>query len=161
MFKELVFSGHNVLISNQDLKFIQSLDCFISYSNGVPYLMTKIDGFLERIHILISKNSGIYNKDLVIDHINQNSLDNRRDNLRSITQHQNTMRKGHSKNNTSGYRGVVFDKRTNKWMSKIKYNYKDIYLGRYNTKEEAACIYNTNAIKYFGEFAVLNEVGHD
>lgn len=74
-------------------------------------------------------------------------------NLRDITHQQNMCNRGKNKNNTTGYKGVSKHS-SGKYQGKIK----QIYLGLFNTKEEAARTYNKAAIKLFGEFAVLNVI---
>jgi hypothetical protein len=88
-----------------------------------------------------------------VDHINLNGLDNRRNNLRLATRFQNAHNMGLQKNNTSGYKGVSWDKNHCKWFSKITVNKKQIYLGLYETVEEAFLAYCNAAKKYHGEFA--------
>ena len=56
--------------------------------------------------------------------------------------------------NTSGYKGVSYDKSKGKWMASVR----GIFLGRFATKDAAARAYNEGAIKYFGENAYLNKV---
>lgn len=56
--------------------------------------------------------------------------------------------------NTSGYKGVSYDKARGKWMASVR----GLYLGRFATKEAAARAYNEGALKYYGEHAYLNEV---
>lgn len=90
------------------------------------------------------------------DHIDQNKLNNKRNNLRLCTGSQNLSNKGRIKTNTSGYKGVCSSGR--KWMAQITVNYKNIYLGTFPTKELAAFAYNEAAIKHFGEFASLNVI---
>jgi hypothetical protein len=90
---------------------------------------------------------------VIIDHINGNEFDNRKENLRICTTAQNAMNKKRSSSNTSGYKGVSFDKKRNKYCSAIKYSGKTINLGRYKTAIEAHEVYKQAAIKYFGEFA--------
>jgi len=65
-----------------------------------------------------------------------------------------------NRNNLSGYKGVTLH-RKGKWKAKIQFNKKGIYLGLYDTPEEAAIAYNKAAKEYFGEFAKLNrcEIG--
>ena len=94
----------------------------------------------------------------IIDHINGNGLDNRRNNLRIATQSQNRANSIINKNNTSGHRGVYWYKPYNKWMVMIMVNYKQIFLGYHIDKLKAVRIYNKSAIKYFGEFAKLNNI---
>lgn len=96
--------------------------------------------------------------DEYIDHINGDGLDNRKCNLRICTNSQNNANKGKQKNNKSGYKGVSWDKTRNKWKADIMVNKKTIYLGRFNVINDAARAYNNAAVKYFGEFARLNDV---
>jgi len=88
-----------------------------------------------------------------VDHIHGNTLDNRRSELRLCSHTQNIRNAKLSKRNTSGYKGVSWDKRTKSWASAIRVNKKTIHLGRYSTPQEAHEAYKQAAIKYFGEFA--------
>lgn len=93
-----------------------------------------------------------------IDHINMDRLDNRRSNLRVATRSQNHMNMNKNFNNKSGYKGVFLDKKSNRWFGNIKINQKNIYLGTFDNKLDAALAYNQAAQKYFGEFARLNDI---
>lgn len=64
---------------------------------------------------------------MVVDHINQNRVDNRKCNLRICTQQENNWNKSLLKTNTSGVTGVVWDKSRNKWMARIEVD-KKIYI---------------------------------
>jgi hypothetical protein len=97
-------------------------------------------------------------ENLYIDHINGDKLDNRKNNLRFCTIIQNGQNSKLRKDNTSGYKGVSYFARDNNWMVRIVVNKKKIHLGYHKTKEVAALVYNNAAIKYFGEFARLNEI---
>lgn len=93
----------------------------------------------------------------IVDHINHNSLDDRIENLREATQKENIRhRKGANKNSQSQYLGVSFKKQFKKYDANIFINGKQTYLGRFETKEEAALIYNKASVKHFGEFAHIN-----
>lgn len=74
-----------------------------------------------------------------IDHINNDTLDNRRSNLREVTGYQNDQnRKGaQADNNTSGIRGVSYHKETRKWRAYITINRKQIHIGVYDDMREA------------------------
>jgi len=91
-----------------------------------------------------------------IDHIDGNSLNNRKSNLRFCTQMENSRNQSIKSNNTSGYKGVSWSKSMRKWEASISPNYKRIVLGYFINKIEAAIAYNEAAIKYFGRFAKLN-----
>lgn len=97
-------------------------------------------------------------KGMETDHINGNGLDNRRSNLRICANFQNQMNRKIGKNNTSGFKGVYWDKKNNEWYSSIMFNYKSYYLGRFNERIEAAKAYNQKAIELFGGFARLNKI---
>jgi len=93
----------------------------------------------------------------VVDHINGNTLDNRKSNLRICKQTENTYNGRKRVVGTSKYKGVHFDKGTKKWRARITPGGKSIHLGLYETQEEAAIAYDNAAIKYYGEFACLNK----
>lgn len=89
------------------------------------------------------------------DHINGNTLDNRKQNLRCATHSQNLgNRKLICSVNTSGYRGVYWGR--GKWVASIGFQSKTKYLGRFDAPEDAALAYDKAAVELFGEFAKLN-----
>jgi hypothetical protein len=89
----------------------------------------------------------------LIDHINHIRDDNRWTNLRDATCSQNDANRVKQKNNTSGYKGVRWNKTTKKWRAKIRYMNKDIHIGVYTTPQEASEAYKKKAIELHGEFA--------
>jgi hypothetical protein len=95
---------------------------------------------------------------LVVDHRNCDSLDNRRANLRVVTQAVNMRNRRKRKNTSSRYIGVWFDKKRNKWTVQIRYNGQKLWLGRFDDESAAAKVYDEAAKKYFGEIARLNNV---
>jgi hypothetical protein len=92
------------------------------------------------------------------DHINGNSLDNRKSNLRNCTHAENSCNSKIQINNTSGYKGVSWNKLRKKWSVKVVKNQEHIFLGLYTDKKEAVMVYNKNAKEMFGEFARLNSI---
>ncbi len=74
---------------------------------------------------------------LVVDHINGNSLDNRRANLRIVTQAQNMQNMRLSRVNTSGERGISWCKQMGKWQANIWSGGRLLYLGRYDDYGDA------------------------
>lgn len=89
-----------------------------------------------------------------VDHINGNTLDNRKENLRICTNQQNTCnRKNANRNNKLGIKGVHWYKRNKKFIAQICINRKKINLGSYNVMGDADSAYRFAEEKYFGEFA--------
>ena len=93
-----------------------------------------------------------------VDHINRDRLDNRKKNLRVVTPDKNYFNRAMLSNNTSGFKGVCFDKARNKYMASIQKDRRQFNLGRYGTAIEAAKAYNEAAKQLFGEYAYLNDV---
>lgn len=91
-----------------------------------------------------------------LDHIDRDKTNNKISNLRECTQSENMINRGLNKNNTSGYKGVTWDKSRGMWSATIKYNYKIINLGRFNCKHQAARVYNTASRMYHGQLGYTN-----
>lgn len=89
------------------------------------------------------------------DHINGDTLDNRRANLRKCTTKENTRNTKLAKNNTSGRKGVRKTKEGN-WKARITVDRKEIHIGHYSTIEEASAAYDAAALMMHGEFARTN-----
>ena len=110
--------------------------------NGTGYLVVALcqNGIPKRF--LIHRLIGIYfienvNNYKEIDHLNRNKLDNCVDNLRWATSSQNQANQGKRQNTSSIYKGVHFDKASNKWCSRITIDKKRKHLGYFLTEIEA------------------------
>ncbi len=114
-----------------------------SYCNGYAYC------HIEKIymHRLLMDCTSKW----VVDHINGNPLDNRKHNLRVCTHAQNLW-------NTDKVKGYRYKKDKNKWIAEIMKNRKYIFLGYFDTEEDAKMAREVAEIKYFGEFAPSQEV---
>lgn len=112
------------------------------------YFVSNIGGRVTPIHRFLLNTIG---KDKSTDHINGNSSDNRKANLRICSQSQNSKNLKRKKNNTSGYPGI--EKVKNGWKATIMFNRKSITIGVYKTFSEALKNRQDAEIKYFGEFA--------
>jgi hypothetical protein len=88
-----------------------------------------------------------------VDHIDGNPLNNRIENLRVATYSENSRNQKKRKNNTTGYKGVSFNKKYKKYTASICLDGKVKALGSFNTPEEAYEIYKEAALKYYKEFA--------
>lgn len=74
---------------------------------------------------------------LFTDHINMNTLDNRKNNLRICTKSQNMHNRGPQSNNTSGYKNIYWAKDKQKWTVEIKLEGKKYHIGRWSSLNEA------------------------
>jgi hypothetical protein len=88
-----------------------------------------------------------------LDHRNNQRADNPIDNLREASNGDNAANARLRKDNTSGFKGVSRDPRSPRWIALIRKNRKQIYLGSFDTREEAYAVYCAAAVKHFGEFA--------
>lgn len=96
------------------------------------------------------------NDEDIVDHINRNPLNNRRNNLRKTDFQGNAMNRSIQNNNTSTVVGVNWYKRYSKWRAFIKINHKSIHLGYFEDFNEAVKVRKEAEQKYFGEFAPFN-----
>ncbi len=94
--------------------------------------------------------------DIVVDHINRNSLDNRKANLRLATPRQNMWNRSNPKPSRSKYKGVCWHKDNEKWVAQIHIDGQQRHLGYFDNEISAAKAYDTAAKKYRGEYAFLN-----
>lgn len=111
--------------------------------SGKPYKSHRI------IWILYN---GLIPEGMMIDHINNDPLDNRICNLRLASRSENMRNRGAQSNNTTGVKGVSFHKASGKYMASICIDGKQIYLGL-GSLEECAALYAKAANKHHGEFA--------
>jgi hypothetical protein len=147
--------GHIALIDVDDYSLIRSYWWTVQpLPSGRLYISAKIGSQPVRMHTLLMQPG----PGLEVDHHNNNGLDNRRSNLRSCTRSQNNGNAILSRANTSGYKGVSWNKRGQKWEAYIMLNYKRYPLGRFTDLHEAARAYNRAALAQWGEFARLNEI---
>jgi len=99
---------------------------------------------------------GDYEMNKQIDHINGNTLDNRRQNLRIVTSRQNGLNSAIRKDNTSGVTGVSWDKKRQKWIARVFDNGKEISLGYFDKFENAVIARKNGEKKYYGEYSYDN-----
>lgn len=96
----------------------------------------------------------------IVDHVNGNGLDNRRENLRFCTHTQNYYNARKRKNTTSKYKGVSFFRATGQWRAQLHYrengNVVRLELGLHDDESIAGRAYDASARQYFKEFARLN-----
>jgi hypothetical protein len=163
MKKIKISRGYLVKVDDEDFEYLNSFTwTAIPKEDGRIYAtrMSRRNIRLEKRHVLqMHREIVLAPKGKVVDHINHDTLDNRKSNLRICTHSENMRNRKIQKNNISGFRGVSFSNRNRfkKWMVHIRIGEKyPKYMGSFITKEDAALAYNKAAIKYHKEFASLN-----
>lgn len=117
---------------------------------GRGYVVGDVDGRRVVLHRwLLDAPTGV-----LVDHANGDRLDNRRDNLRFASARQNTAhRTKPNKNNSSGHRGVSWDRFRGRWLAKVMVDRKNVHVGRFERREDAVEAVRCARERHFGEFA--------
>lgn len=139
-------NGKSVVVDRDDAdRLVQSRVYVVRNNGGSWSARTRRSRLLSHLVIQIPKG-------MVPDHINGNELDNRRQNLRAATHQQNSWNCKKSVRNTSGFIGVWRTPKSGRWRSTIYADGKTIYLGTFDTAEEAGRAYQQAASRLRGEF---------
>lgn len=110
-------------------------------------------------HVGIAQDVLKVKSSTIVLFVNDNKSDCRKKNLLIANKKNRNFRAKVSSSNTSGYKGVSYNKKSGKYEANIRKNYKKHFLGAYNNPVDAAAAYNRAAIKHFGEkYARLNIV---
>ena len=153
-----MINNRDVLLSEEDFDLYEKAISIAKTSeySKTSYATIWLNSKNNYLHRLIM--SRVLNKPLTrnekVDHINGNGLDNRRENLRVCTHAQNMRNQDRTINATSKYKGVSFYKGW--WHARLTYNYKSVYIGRFDNEYDAMLAYNEKAKELFGEYAKLN-----
>lgn len=139
--------GQNAIVDAADFEWLSQWNWFAALvkSTGSFYAKRGKNIFLHQVLLGIKG----------VDHKNNNTLDNRRENLRPCSQAQNSANAKKSRRGNI-YKGASFHKRQRMWNSHIRIGRKLHHLGSFKTAEEAARAYDAAAKEKFGEFAHLN-----
>ena len=126
--------------------------------DGKGYLHVNVRGAFIRLHRLAWFMFLGFAPDGMVDHKNRTRLDNRIANLRLCTQHLNNGNQRGYRHNTSGVRGVYWNKKRGIWACQIKVYGKQTYLGSHHDPRVVGAWYNHKATELFGHFATLNDI---
>jgi len=149
--------GEIILVDDEDFYKVNKYTWFIN-AQGYPQSRLPRKESLDRTQKQVKLHRLLLDLTdplIQVDHKNMNKLDNRRSNLRVCTNSENQANIKVHKRNKTGYKGVRYQ--SNRYEAYIWKN-KPIYLGRFDTVEEAALAYNKKALELFGEFARLNDI---
>lgn len=170
MTKEIqIGGGLAVIVDDEDFEYLSSFKWHRhSDGGGLLYASTteycglekkEIDGKIKRI----IKTRQIRMHRLLmgmptckVDHKNRNPLDNRKENLRLVTDSQSAQNRKLRSDSATGYKGVHWLKHRRKYRVRIKTNEKWIFVGHFDDIKQAAVAYDSKALEFFGEYACLN-----
>lgn len=163
MKKIKISSGYECILDDDDYDKFSKFNWFASKKRSGIYVYRSqrygIRKENKRLTIYLHREIMNAKKYDYVDHINGNTLDNRKQNLRICTNEQNLHNsKKTNKECTSKFKGVCWDKSKKKWLVSITINKKHKFIGRYDSELEAAEIYNKHATLIYGEFAKLNKL---
>ena len=168
--KEIALNGEKgqglyTLVDDEDYDYLKQFSWSLSRKGyAQAYIPVKFQEDYPSVNMQMQRMlmlNNITEKEQMVDHINRNKLDNRKENLRICTMTESNRNRGpiyfkHKANINSKYKGVDWNK--NKWRATIEVDRKKIHLGRFDNEQDAAMAYNEAAKKYFGEYAYLNDV---
>lgn len=153
-YRYICQNGNSFIFDREDYDVLSERFCYVT-TNGSEYgyaMSREPDGRQEQVsRLLLNLSNENY-----VDHINGNHLDNRRCNLRIVTVSENSHNARIRVDNSSGFKGVSYNKRKEKFRSYININRKQIHIGYFDNPEDAARAYDTAARFLFGEFACVN-----
>ncbi|MGF3066961.1 HNH endonuclease [Facklamia sp. P12950] len=144
-------NGLVFLIDAEIYPKVQNIKWYVSTQGGRPYVVDEDRNKIDSYVICRALN-------YEVDHINLNTLDNRKKNLRLCTHQQNQINQPLQRNNTSGVTGVSHYAPRGKFRARIKVSQKDIHLGYLDTFEDAVKARNIAMKCMFGQYGRYNEV---
>lgn len=160
MKKIILNHGYECFVDNGDFIRLNKHKWFaLKKDDGRIYACRgskKIDKLEKRTTIQMHREVTGAKCGIVVDHKNHNTLDNRKCNLRLCNHAENMRNRKLQKNNTSGFRGIWFDRRCKNrpWIALIRNGSKNqVRIGSFATKEEASEAYKKASLKYHGEFS--------
>lgn len=161
--KEIIISSEKhgikkVLVDDEDFEFLNKWKwCLFKMRNTFYVHRIEYGKNGEKDKSILMHRLIMGYPNCLVDHVDRNTLNNQRSNLRQCTYSQNTSNTEKiNKACTSKYKGVHMKK--GKWVAKLKKNQKGVHIGTFTNEVDAAIAYNKAAIIYHGEFARLNKI---
>jgi hypothetical protein len=147
-----------VATSKQPTRIIVGGEAGHFVGNGYFYMSWKSKQ-TKRSRVVWEMHNGPIPKGALVEHKDQNKLNDRIENLRLSTKSQNSYNIRKRKNSKTLYKGCKKNSKHDSYMARITFNKKEIYLGTFKELKDAAQMYNYKIRQYAGEFAVLNDSG--
>lgn len=117
------------------------------------YLRVRVNTKPYSVHrVIYEMLIGPIPKGCLIDHMDQDKSNNKINNLRVCSNSENQKNRGRTKTNSTGYKGVTFNKEANKYRATITLDGVNVSLGHFSTAKEASLVYELRAKEEFGEF---------
>lgn len=158
-------NGHTAIVDSSDYDYVARFKWHVHPGRYCWYAVrsTCVGGqkIQVRMHREIMTSHGICIKGFHIDHADRDGLNNRFSNLRIVGFSENNINQRIRKDNSSGFKGVYLHTPrygSPGWRARLQVGKKRLHLGVFRTPEEAALAYNDAALRYYGEFALLNEI---
>lgn len=149
------------LIDDEDLEAVSRLKWYAAkLSNDQFYAISSDGSFIYLHHYVLRINNIIIPKGMEVDHINRNTLDDHKNNLRIATRSIQRQNSRKAIGMTSRFVGVSFNGRKEgykRWRAQTRFNGNHIHIGDFKTQEEAALAYDEKAIELWGELARTNK----
>ncbi len=151
IIKSKKFGTKIAIIDKEDIEKINKYTWYLQWDKKIdtPYVVTKYREYINsskrtslKLHRVITNCP----ENLVVDHINHNTLDNRKENLKICTQFENMK---NNKSNTSGHVGVYWHNQRNKWCARIKVGKKNLHLGLFININDAIQAREEAELKYY------------
>lgn len=153
--KELILTKNKTaIVDDDDYEYLNQWK-WTSHSKGYAYRNSGRDIFGNTAAVFLHRFITDCPKNMIVDHINQNKLDNRRQNLRICTQAQNARNKPKRIDNKSGYKGVVLHQK-GLYRATCSNKNKQIHFGYFKDPHHAALAYDLWVTYLFGEYAKTN-----
>jgi len=153
--------GQKAIVDDEDFEKLNRYKWHVLWNKDTKsfYAMRSIYNGKEWKTTLMARIIMNASPDRQVDHINHDTLDNRKSNLRLVNYQQNQFNQmSHNKNKTSQYKGVSYDRTMHKWRTRICKDGVRYFLGRFKNEKKAAMAYNEAARRMFGEYAHINTI---
>jgi hypothetical protein len=124
--------------------------------NGHKWYVVRSAGRRGKYAYMHREIMGVTDPEILVDHRDGDGLNNQDDNLRICNDAQNGHNRGKQKRNTSGYKGVTWNKNKGKYQAQIMVNRRYRYLGLFDDPADGARAYDRAARELQGSFAWLN-----